>query len=312
MVQIKGIDVSHWQGDIDWRKVKDDGVEFAFIKATEGTSFIDDKFLANVNGANAVGIKTGAYHFARFGSVEEAKAEARHFLSIVSKVRLTYPLVLDLEVDQKKVGKTMLTDAAIAFLEEIENAGYFAMLYTGKHFLENNLEEERLKPYALWIARYNSELGHHADVWQYTSEGRVNGINGNVDMNWSYRDFAAEIERMQSASHQPAPVSMPSAPAQSTYTVQPGDNLSKIAARFGTTVAALVEMNNIANPNLIYPGQVLKLKGEGSKPEYYTIQPGDTLSGIALKFGTSVKQLQVWNNIKNANIIYAGQKIRVK
>jgi lysozyme len=103
MTQIKGIDVSHWQGDIDWKKVKDDGVEFAFIKATEGTSFIDDKFLANINGANAVGIKTGAYHFARFGCVEEEKEEARHFLDVVSKVTLTYPL--DLEVDQKKVGK---------------------------------------------------------------------------------------------------------------------------------------------------------------------------------------------------------------
>lgn len=197
MPQIKGIDVSHHQGNIDWKKVAADGVKFAFIKATEGTSFVDPKFYTNVNGANAVGIKTGAYHFARFGSVEEAKKEAQHFLGVIKNVNLSYPAVLDLEVDQKKVGKKKLTDAAIAFLEELENAGYFAMLYSGKSFLENNLEEERLKPYALWVARYSSTLGRSADIWQYTSSGRVNGINGNVDMNIAYRDFAAIIESMK-------------------------------------------------------------------------------------------------------------------
>jgi lysozyme len=308
MVQIKGIDVSHWQGDIDWRKVAADGVKFAFIKATEGTTYIDAKFLTNVSGANAAGIKTGAYHFARFGSVEEAKEEARHFLNVVSKVKLTYPLVLDLEVDQKKVGKTKLTDAAIAFLEEIENAGYFAMLYTGKHFLENNLEEERLKTYALWIARYNRELGRHADIWQYTSEGCVNGIIGNVDMNWSYRDFAAEIEGMKGKK-----VSRPSKEVQSTYIFQSGDTLGGIAARFGTTVDALAKVNHIENPNLIYPGQIIKIVPDTSKAEYYVVKKGDVLSRIAEKYGMSVKQIQTLNpGIKNPNLIYPGQKIHVK
>lgn len=197
IVKIKGIDVSHWQGNIDWKKVKADGIKFVFVKATEGTTFVDGKFYENVAGANAAGLKVGAYHYAKFGSSKEAKAEAGHFLKAVSQVKLTYPLVLDLEENRKGASKATMTNAAIAFLEEIENAGYFAMLYTGKNFLETHLLENKLTPYALWIARYHHELGRSADVWQYTSEGKVDGIRGFVDLNWSYRDFAAEISRMQ-------------------------------------------------------------------------------------------------------------------
>lgn len=194
--KIKGIDVSHWQGEIDWKKVKQAGIGFAFVKATEGTTFVDGKLYKNVAGANAAGLKVGAYHYGKFSHVNEAKAEAAHFLKIVTGLKLTYPLVLDLEENRQNVGKAALTGAAISFLEEIENRGRFAMLYTGKNFLESQLNENQLKPYALWVARYHIELGRKADIWQYSSEGRVNGINGNVDLNWSYRDFAGEIARM--------------------------------------------------------------------------------------------------------------------
>jgi GH25 family lysozyme M1 (1,4-beta-N-acetylmuramidase) len=112
---------------------------------------------------------------------------------VVKDYKLTYPLVLDLEENKHNVDKKQLTDAAIAFLEYLENAGYWAMLYTGKSFLDSSLDASRLKPYALWVARYGPELGCHADIWQYTSSGHVNGITGSVDMNWSYRDFASEI-----------------------------------------------------------------------------------------------------------------------
>ncbi|XBO87291.1 GH25 family lysozyme [Bacillus licheniformis] len=125
----------------------------------EGTTLKDNKFETNVSGANAVGIKTGAYHFVRFGSKSEALAEAKFFLSVVKNVKLSYPLVLDLEVNQRNVSKSVLTDAAVAFLREVEKAGYFAMFYSYKDFLENSLDESKLKPFALWAARYNSILG---------------------------------------------------------------------------------------------------------------------------------------------------------
>ncbi|MED4726893.1 glycoside hydrolase family 25 protein [Aneurinibacillus migulanus] len=193
MTKIKGIDVSHHNGTVDWKKVAADGVKFVFLKASEGTTFVDKTFKTNAANARANGIRVGAYHYAKFGNVAEAKAEAQHFLRTVSGVKITYPLVLDLEENKKKASKATLTDAAIAFLDAIEKAGYFAMIYAGKYFFETQLDEKRLKPYALWIARYNSFLGRDAGVWQYTDKGKVSGISGNVDMNWSYRDFATLI-----------------------------------------------------------------------------------------------------------------------
>lgn len=194
MTQIKGIDVSHWQGNIDWKKVANDGVKFAIIKASEGHSYVDAKFKVNVEGANEAGIKTGAYHYAKFSSVAEAIVEAKHFLATVAGLTLTYPLVLDLEEDKKKVGKKVLTDAALAFLKVLTEAKRSVILYSGKSFLENNLDETKFKDYPLWIARYNSVLGRSAEIWQYTSSGIVNGIAGKVDMNWAYREFSPMIK----------------------------------------------------------------------------------------------------------------------
>jgi lysozyme len=195
MTQIKGIDVSHHQGHIDWKNVAANGVKFAFIKASEGTTFVDSKFKTNVEGANAVGIKTGAYHYAKFSNVVEAQAEAKHFLSTVAGATLTYPLVLDLEEDKKKAGKKVLTDAAIAFLDVLKHSKRDVILYSGKSFLETNLDETRLKETPLWVARYNSTLGRSADIWQHSDKGIVPGILGHVDLNWAYRDFSSNQER---------------------------------------------------------------------------------------------------------------------
>lgn len=202
MTQIKGIDVSHHQGSIDWKKVKADGVQFAFIKATQGVGYKFVDFFRN-NAPVALGneVNTGAYHYATFSTVPEAVAEAKYFVSVIKDFKLTYPLVCDLEENKKKVSRKQLTDALIAFLEYLENAGYFAMWYTYDDFLDTQLDESRLVPYAGWCAHYGGSLVNKADIWQYSRNGRVNGISGDVDMNWSYRDFAAEI----SNKNKPAP-----------------------------------------------------------------------------------------------------------
>lgn len=125
---------------------------------------------------------------------------------------------------------------------------------------------------------------------------------------WAYGNNGAYLQEVKQQA---------AAPAAGTYTVKPGDALSKIAADHGTTTAALAALNGISNPNLIYAGQVLKISGQAPKPaaaavEYYVIKPGDALSKIAAAKGTTTKRLQDLNNISNPNLIYAGQKIRVK
>jgi lysozyme len=192
---IKGIDVSHHNGPIDWKKVKADGISFVFIKATQGTGYSKvDYFRNQAPKALGYGLHVGAYHYAVFSNIPEAISEAQYFLSVIKDYKLTYPPVLDLEENKENASKKQLTDAAIAFLDVLKHAGYSPILYTGKSFLSSELDESRIK-YPLWIARYNDDLGRKADIWQYSSTGKVDGINGNVDMNIAYRDFAPKPKK---------------------------------------------------------------------------------------------------------------------
>jgi lysozyme len=270
----KGLDLSHHQNDkgpVNFNSMKADGVSFVIVKATEGTTYKDPFYEKNVDDAQASGMKVGAYHFARFGSVADVQAELNHFISEIKGDGLTYPAVLDLETNDHKLSKTVLTDLAILFLEGIEKAGFFAMLYTGKSFLENHLDESRLKSYAKWIARYNSTLGRDADMWQFTSSGRVAGVIGSVDVNWNYRSdlfgekgSVAVIQTpvVKPAVTKPKPVAIPD-----TYTVKSGDSLSAIAERFDVSVDNLVKWNKIANKHVINVGQVIRLKS-APQPAY--------------------------------------------
>lgn len=185
---IKGIDVSHHQGTINWTSVANDGVEFAIIKATEGTSFFDPVCSTNVANAKANGIKVGVYHFARFTSNVEALAEAQYFLNRINGLDLDLPLVLDIEVDEGDIGKSALTAAARTFLDYLKSQDRKVMIYTYHNFYTNDIDATG---YPLWIARYgvNSPGINDWTIWQYTDSGSVKGINGNVDVNKAVDSF---------------------------------------------------------------------------------------------------------------------------
>jgi lysozyme len=253
MPTFKGIDVSHHQGAIDWFSVKGAGVQFAFVKATEGTTFVDDKFAYNVASAKKYNISVGPYHFGRFDTVAGALSEVKFFLDNIKDFDFTYPVVLDLEVNKNGVSKKQFTDSAIAFLEEVEKAGYFAMWYSGKDFARQNLDLDRMKPYASWIAYPEAKsLGMTADIWQYSWVGKVNGIKGNVDMDLSYRDFALEIQLMEERRKPKEKIV--------TYTVKKGDNLTNIATAYNTTINKILKLNpSITNKDMILPKQKIKV-----------------------------------------------------
>ena len=210
-VKIKGIDVSVNNGAIDWQKVKADGVEFAIIKATQGrdakypNGFVESMFEKNYAGAKAAGIQVGAYHFAVFTSSEQAIAEARQFMDACKGKQFDYPLCLDLEdlpagrnpILSKALTKQQLTDYAVLFMEELKRNGYRPMLYTNTDWRNNRLEFPRLSGYLLWQAHYPpnpdakpSAIDEKVAIWQYSSAGKVNGINGNVDLNWDFVGLA--------------------------------------------------------------------------------------------------------------------------
>ena len=333
-MEIKGFDGSHYQGDIDFPKAKADGYSFVLLKATEGTTYLDPKFDPDFSEAQSAGFDVGAYHFGNFSTVEQAKAEVDFFISHLKGKNLTYPAVLDMEQNKSAVSPQQLTDACIAFLEELESAGYFAMIYSGKYFFENSLQPERLAPYANWLAAYGvSVLGRSAGIWQFSDSGHINGISGEVDIDVSYEDFASEIAAMHPQAvpvvSPPEPIKV--APAQpvvtppvaaapiivpETYTVQSGDVLSFIADKFSVAQSDIIKWNNISNPNLIQPGQILKLKAPvpvaPSVPDTYTVKSGDTLSAIAGKYGLTTTAIQGLNGIPNPNNIYAGQVLKLK
>lgn len=192
---IKGIDVSEWQGDIDWQQVKDSGVEFVIIRVggrgtEEGTLYGDDRAQEYYEGATAVGLKVGAYIFAQSITVDEAVEEANYVLDAVKDWDVQMPLVYDWEyVDETARTADMdsrtLTDMAKAFCDTILDAGYTPMLYFGRSQSTDLLNLEELVDYPFWLAMYSTimDYPYKIDMWQYTDEGTVSGISGNVDMN---------------------------------------------------------------------------------------------------------------------------------
>ncbi|MNW48551.1 Lysozyme M1 precursor [compost metagenome] len=199
----RGIDVSRYQGKIDWKAVKADGISFAFIKASQGQRYVDPTFTTNAKGARAAGVLLGAYHFLDATSVEAAKAEARHFADVLDQVggakALDLPAVMDYENNPGNLSKTLISAVALAFLLELERlTGRKPIIYTGNAFAANF--NASLGGYALWIARYSETrvpsdtvTWKRWDIWQYSDSGKVTGINGNVDLN----EFDGTVEEIR-------------------------------------------------------------------------------------------------------------------
>ena len=194
----KIIDVSTWQGNIDWSKVKADGVQGAIIRAGFGkvASQKDNKFERNYTNAKAVGMPIGAYWYSYATSVADAKKEAEVCLSILKGKQFEYPIYYDLE-DRSMTGcgKSVLTQIATTFCEALENAGYFVGIYSNPNWLKNYLDYNTIKKYTLWLAHWGvSEPSYECGLWQYSSSGSVSGISGRVDMDWGYQDFPTTIK----------------------------------------------------------------------------------------------------------------------
>ena len=196
----KGIDVSEHQGVIDWNAVKADGYDFAMIRTgygREAPNQVDKYFAANVKGARDAGLHIGAYHYSYADSAQDALNEVNFMLKILGDTPFDYPIVLDLEdPSQQKLGKQVLTDIAVTFMSALREAGYYPMLYSNLNWANNLLDMSRLKDYDLWLALWQNSTPTYNSytMWQYTSDGSVKGINGRVDMDYCYVDYASYIK----------------------------------------------------------------------------------------------------------------------
>jgi len=310
----EGIDVSEWQGDINFKKVKEDGIEVVYIRVGQGFSYEDSKFERNYKEAKKYKLKVGVYHYVTARNEEQAKRQAKFFVSLIAGKKIDCKLAMDFErfPDLKK---SEINKIALAFLKELERlSGKKAIVYSDAYNANNTFEGE-VTNYPLWIAEYGVSKPENKGNWkywegfQYTDVGRVSGIRGNVDRDKYTKDIllddTTEIPHTEKPKY--------TGEDRIKYRVKKGDTLSEIAEKYNTTVRHLVYLNEIKNPNLIYIEDIIIISYNriGDKSKSYQVKWGDTLSAIAKRYNTTVKHLVELNKIKNPNLIYAGEKILI-
>lgn len=321
----EGIDVSDWQGYIDYNQVRNSGIEIVYIKASQGSNIKDSYFDINYENAKANGLKVGFYHFLTATNTKEAEQEAQFFASVISGKEPNCKLVMDYEVFEG-VSVEEINSIAQVFLETVKRlTNKEVIVYSDLYNTQSTFNRNIADNYELWLAYYGdyNNLTNVVTNWQnwtgiqYTDRGNVPGINGNVDRDlYTENIFLSDTSQIPNNENPNDNINTQSI----YYTVKTGDTLSKIATRYGTTVQEIVSINNIANPNLIYQGQVLRIltnstiegtetRGTGSIT--YTVQRGNTLSQIARAYGVTISHLVELNNIQNPNLIYVGQKLRI-
>lgn len=375
-MSLKGIDISNHQRGLDLSKIDCD---FVIIKATEGKSHVDQYCDGFFQQALSLGKKLGVYHFAN-NSDNTAKQEADWFINNTRGYIGKAIPVLDWEDD--------VTDNvpwALEWLQRVEQAyGCKPLIYMSESVVNRyDWSPVANANYGIWVAKYRDNLPDYnydmskagnmpsikywstMALWQWTSTGRLNGWNGNLDCDVFYGDAAAWDKYVGSGSSLNTP-SNPTTPQQpqrlsneemakkviageygdyperktrleaegynyeaiqkivnqayassssyQTYIVKSGDTLSGIGSKFGVSYQKIAADNNISNPNLIHPGQVLKIYTDQPQQlvyETYIVKSGDTLSEIAQQFRTSVNKIASDNGIKNVNLITVGQRLKI-
>lgn len=323
--QEQGIDVSEWQKDISFASVKQAGINSVYIKASEGFDYIDPYFEQNYANAKASGLQVGFYHYLTATTTQEAYEQANWFAHVIDGKQVELKFALDYE-DFHNESQEEISAIALTFLNRMEElTKQPSVLYTYA-YAANHYFTLEVANYDLWVADYGvssptlSGPWKTYSGWQYSDAGRVAGIGPNVD-----RDvFEGSIYLSSSTSIDTPEYTPTSSNAYVYVRVRYGDTLWAIARQYNTTIQSIISLNGIEDRNLIYPGQILKVhlsKQSDNQTQNivdntngtfnYTVQSGNTLSEIALRYGTTVERLVMINRIEDPNLIYTGQTIRI-
>lgn len=317
----EGIDVSNWQGYINYEEVKNAGIEIVYIKSSQGTNITDPYFRTNYNNAKQNGLNVGFYHYVMARNEEEAIREAEYFSSVISGTSPDCRLAMDFE-NFGTLNVEEINRLSTIFLNKVQElTGKEMIIYSDAYNARNVFNRELAASYPLWIAEYGVETPANDVNWpswsgfQYTNSGRISGIRAFVDRNrFTDNIFLTSNESINTPGN--------TANIIETYTVKRGNTLSEIANEYGTTVTEIAGLNGISNVNLIFTGQVLKIDVTRGFDEItsdahdmnhiiYTIKRGNTLTSIAHMFHVSIESIAKLNNIMNINLIYAGERLRI-
>lgn len=320
----QGIDVSAYQGNINYELVKQAGIDIVYIKASEGNYLEDPEFKTNYENAKNAGLNIGFYHFVRARNEQQAIEEAEFFASVIANTEPNCRLAMDFEIFGD-LSINEINAISKTFLEKTQElTGKEMVVYSNTYDAINIFNSTIANNYPLWVAQYGVSEPSDNGKWntwigfQYSDRGEVLGINGNVDLDrFTQEIFLSNIEQI------PEPINPNPEEIKNViyYTVKRGDTLSKIAREYNTTVEQIVEVNNIRNPNLIFTGQILEIQTlnnnnntnvTSSTSTEYTVKRGDNLYNIARRFGTTINSIVKLNNITNPNLIYPGQRLLIR
>ena len=314
---LEGIDVSEYQRNIDFNEVKNYGIEVVYIRSSASHSYVDAKFEENYRNAKASGLKIGFYHYVTARNNTEAKEQARFFASVIAGKVADCRLAMDFETF-RGLSKEEINNIARTFLETLkELTNKELVIYSDAYNATSTFDNSLFKEYPLWVAEYGVREPEVKDYigWQYTDEGRIPGIDDYVD-----RDMFKDEILLNDSTTIKEPIVKPEEETKTIYyRVKFGDTLYHIAKYYNVTINDLIRWNNIKNPNLIFPNEVLKIETNfrnkttsvGSN-DNYIVKIGDTLTRIANIFHVTISNLVSWNNIKNPNLIYPNEKIIIK
>jgi GH25 family lysozyme M1 (1,4-beta-N-acetylmuramidase) len=298
----KGIDISVYQTKVDYSKLKEQGIEFAIIRCGFGRMHFqkDAKFEEHYKGLKEVGIKVGCYLYSYADNINDGKNEAYNCLELIKDKNFEIGVFYDLEdkVTTKNLNKSQITQIAKDFCTIIEKEGYKAGIYANLNWFNNFINVKELENYYIWLAQWSEShtANFKVDFWQYSSEGKILGIPNNVDLNYDLRkeniyentdsikenkksneEIANEVIEGLWGNGELRKVNLSQAGYNYVdiqkivneklasvgtlyHTVKKGENLTKIAQIYGTTVSTLVALNKIKNPNLIYVNQRLRIR----------------------------------------------------
>lgn len=332
----KGPDISAWQGNINIDALAPQ-VDFFIFRGYAGQT--KDKCVdRNVGMSINNGKPYGLYIYSYALNTTQAREEAQRLVNLANSYSVKPAfLCIDMEdADGYKSRNGMpsnqtLKDICTVEGEIFEQAGYYAMVYASSSWFNNQLAG--LNRFDKWVAHWptsggkqkgnatspDGENASRCGIWQFTSEGRLNGYAGNLDMNYAYKDFILNKNGNTNPTPAPQPAPVVQTQSSSTYTVKAGDCLSKIGSNLGVSWKDIANVNGIASPYVIYVGQVLTIPGKSYTPQpapsqsgtTYIVKAGDTLSAIAAKYGTTYQKIAADNGIANPNFIQPGQVLKI-
>ena len=313
--QYRGIDISEFQGEIDFEEVRRSGIEAVYIRVGAG-EYTDEYFAENYERAKAAGLKIGFYHYVTARSVDEGRRQARFFASLAAGREPDMRLAMDFEYFGS-LSVSQINAISEAYLDELTAlTRREAVIYSDLSNARNIFSRALAEKYPLWAAQYGADEPSANGKWrewvgfQYTDEGRVGGIYGNVDRNiFTEGIFLSDSGRIDGEKR----TSVRARTRTLTVYVRAGDTLWAIAREYGTTVEAIARENRIVDPNRIFAGERLRitLPVRGSGEEIYNVRRGDTPISIAGKFGVTLSALEDRNGLERGETIYAGDKLSI-